>query len=159
MSKNTPPKRRKHAFSLQMKLQIVQEAKECRNIRATARKYKIYPCQIRRWTQEKARMMEAIKKNPNAKTVHRGKKVEGHDTEQELLAWIKKLSSRSVSVSPGQVIEKALSIDENFHKGNLNALWKWIYWFLNRNGFCIRKATSEEQQLSEIIPRTLFIEI
>ena len=90
-------------------------------------------------------MLDVIKKNPKAKTVHCGSRVADHETEQELLTWIKGLRSRSFSVSTRQVIEKALSINENFHEGNWKALWKWIYKFLDRHGLTIRRVTRKGQ--------------
>ena len=146
MSKATR-KRRNHSFTLKMKQKIIEEARQCDNIRATARKYKIYPCQIRRWAKNQ-KMSEVVKRNPKAKTVHDGKSVEYYDVEQELLVWIKELRSKDISVNTRQVIAKALSIDTNFHKGNMKALWKWIYVFLDRNNLSIRRITHQGQKLS-----------
>ena len=153
MSKYTPPKRRRHTFTLKKKLKIVQEANECNNIRATARKYKICPCQIRRWSRND-KMLDAIKKNPKAKTVHCGARVAHYETEQELVAWIKGLRFTGSSVSTRQIIEKALSIDASFHKGNWKALWAWVYNFLDRhdlsNRRVTRKALRPRRQLEKV---------
>ena len=118
-------------MTLNMKVKIVDEAIQCGNIRATTRKYKIFPKQIHYWRKNRVRFIEAIKRNPKAKTTNEGRQILKKHVEQEILVWIKELRSKDISVNT-QVIAKALSFDPMFHDGNLNALWKWIYVFLDR---------------------------
>ena len=68
---------------------IEKKAEQCGNIRATARKYKIYPQQIRQWKRDQDKFIAAIKQNPKVKTVHSGKPIESTNVEQDVLSWIR----------------------------------------------------------------------
>ena len=76
--------RRRH-----VKFTLKKKAEQCGNIRATARKYKIYPQQIRQWKRDRDKFIAAIKQNPKVKTVHSGKPIERTNVEQDVLSWIR----------------------------------------------------------------------
>jgi Helix-turn-helix domain/Tc5 transposase DNA-binding domain len=125
--------------TLKIKLSIIEEAQRCGNIRATARKYNIQPQQIRYWKRTRNLIFEAIKRNPQAKTINEGRPIKKSDVEVALLEWMKELRTQDIAINTRQVIIKSLSIDPEFHNGNVRALWNWIYVFLARNNLSIRK--------------------
>jgi DDE superfamily endonuclease len=135
-------------MTLKMKVRIVNEAIASGNICGTARKYKIFPKQIHYWRKNINRFLEAIRRNPKAKTTNEGRKIQKINVEQDILLWINELRSKDIAVNTRQVIAKSLSIDSTFHNGNINALWKWIYVFLDRNNLSIRRVTRQGQKLS-----------
>ena len=134
--------------TLKIKLAIIEEAQRCGNIRATARKYNIQPQQIRYWKKTRNSIFEAIKRNPQAKTINEGRPIKKPNVEIALLEWMKELRNKEIAINTRHVITKALSIDHKFHNGNVQALWNWIYVFLARNNLSIRRITHEGQKLS-----------
>ena len=61
----------RRTFKLTYKLTIIKKARRRGNIRATARKYNVRPRQIRCWRRKRNRMLETIKRNPEAKKINR----------------------------------------------------------------------------------------
>jgi transposase-like protein len=125
-------RKRNVKFTLKAKISIINESANCGNIRSIARKYNIYPQQIRQWKRDRNKFMNAIQRNPKVKTIHPGKPIEKINVETDILTWIKELRDKDIAISTRQVIAKALSLDSEFHNGNTNALWSWVYVFLQR---------------------------
>ena len=61
---------------------------------------------------------------------------------------MKELRTQDIAINTRQVIAKSLWIDPTFHNGNVRALWNWIYVFLARNNWSIRRITHKGQKLS-----------
>ena len=70
------------------KLRILKHAETTNNIRATARKIRVQPSQLRRWRKMKAQIEIAVKENPTTQTVNPGPRPENPGLEQAMLSWI-----------------------------------------------------------------------
>lgn len=64
-------RRHHYSFTIKMKIQIVKEAMyQPRNIKRTARRWRIQPKQIRSWKKVMDKMIEKAEKNPRSLTIH-----------------------------------------------------------------------------------------
>jgi hypothetical protein len=73
-----------------------------------------------------------------------------HQTvEAALIEQINTLRAQDKCVTTQYICQKALSLDRSFHGGSYKALKKsWVYQFLHRHDFCLRRFTREGQKLS-----------
>ena len=65
----------------------MEEAESSGNLRATARKFKVQPSQIRQWRKNLSKIQDAAKISPQKLTVHAGKSVEFPEMEEEFICW------------------------------------------------------------------------
>jgi DDE superfamily endonuclease/Tc5 transposase DNA-binding domain len=143
---------KKHHFvySIKQKLAILQEAIEVKNIRSTARKYKVQPCQIRSWRKQVNDLKTKALLNPNSKTIHFGRPVEFLDLESRLHKWVEEMRQEDIPVCTNNIIAQAISLDttNTFKKGNAQRISRWVYCFLERWNLSIRRVTRVGQKLS-----------
>lgn len=134
-------------FTLKQKVDIVDEAIQQKNIRATARKYNIWPRQIRYWKNVREKYMEKIKLNPSKKTINGGKIIKHKDVEDKILIWIRECMNNNIYISSRQIIDRSLSINNNFHNGKISSLINWVYVFLNRNNLHLNKINKNSKKI------------
>ena len=79
---------RTNKITLIRKLQIVQEANHTQNVKKTARKFKVQPCQLRQWRANYAKIKEMVEKNPKKLTVHAGRSLDSIELENTVYEWI-----------------------------------------------------------------------
>ena len=92
------------------------------------------------------------------KTLHKGKKVNTKDIEDELVElveWILMNRSLDNAVTSWEVIIKACSLDENLKQKNVNTLQNWCCRFLKRNMLTFRSGTHVGQKLPEPYPELI----
>ena len=82
-------------LKLKYKLITIKETQRSGNICATARKYNVRTQQIRRWRRQ-SRMLETIKKNPEAKKVNRIKS-QNADVKYRILESFKELQDITIN--------------------------------------------------------------
>ena len=59
------------AWNVRVKLAVIKDAEDSRNISATARKHNIHPRRLQRWIKQKQSILQTMKRNPAAKNVMR----------------------------------------------------------------------------------------
>jgi hypothetical protein len=91
-------------------LAILQEAILVKNIRATARKYKVSDGSIRYWNDHCFEMMAKGNYRPTAKTTHSGPSVHYPEMEEMVSNWINYLRDEDITVQTKIILEKAFSI-------------------------------------------------
>jgi Helix-turn-helix domain len=121
-----------YVYSIKQKLSILQEAIEVKNIRSTAHKYKVQPCQIRSWRKQENELKIKALLNPNSKTTHSGRPVEFLDLESKLHKWVEEMRQEDIPVRTNDIIAQAISMDvsNTFKKGNVQRISRWVYCFL-----------------------------
>lgn len=129
------------------KIKICNEAASVGNVKATARKYNVFPYQIRYWRKQLEQIKDKAKNNVKAFTVNSGKMVEKAEVEKAVYEWIIELRQDDIPVSSSQVIAKSLSIAPDFHGGNVKSLWSWVYTFYKKFNLSIRAVTHQGQKL------------
>jgi len=134
-------------ITLKQKVDIVDEAIQRKNIRETARKYNIWPRQIRYWKSLRVNYMETIKLNPSAKTINGGKKIKNKDVEDKILIWIQECINNNIYISSRQIIDRSLSINNNFHNGKIKSLRNWVYVFLIRNNLQLNEINGKVNKI------------
>jgi transposase-like protein len=139
-----------YVYSIKQKLSILQEAIEVKNIRSTAQKYKVQPCQIRSWRKQVNELKTKALVNPNSKTTHLGRPVEFLDLESKLHKWVEEMRQEDIPVRTNNIIAQAISMDvsNTFKKGNAQRISRWVYCFLERWNLSIRRVTRVGQKLS-----------
>ena len=89
------------------------------------------------------------------KTLHKGKKANTKDIEDELIEWILMNRSLGIAVTSWEVIIKDCSLDESLKLKNVNTQQNWCYKFLKRNMLIFRSGTHVGQKLSESYPELI----
>ena len=120
------------------------------NIKATARRYKIAPKQIRNWRGQIFDLRQKAVINPHAKTTGAGPVVEYFDLEEKLHKWIEELRLEDIPVRTNNIIAQAINLDETgqFKRGNAVCITRWVYHFLARWDLSIRRVARVGQKLS-----------
>jgi len=86
--------------------------------------------------------------NPNAKTCGPGRKCQDDAFEEEIKAWILEQRSNDLPVRPKDVINRVIAVRPSFCGGKRKQLTRWVYKFLARKGFSLRRATRIGQKLT-----------
>jgi Tc5 transposase DNA-binding domain len=139
---------KKHQFTYS--LSIVQEAIEVKNIRSTATKNKVQPCQIRSWRSQIHDLKTKALLNPNSKTAHFGRPVEFLESEGKLHKWVEEMRQEDIPVRTNNIIAQAVSLDASntFKNGNAQKISRWVYCFLERWNLSIHRVTRVGQKHS-----------
>jgi hypothetical protein len=138
-------------YNVRQKNQIVREALSLpNNIRATAKKYKVQPCQIRQWRKNYDKITNKVLTNPKALTTNAGRKVENFELEVELNAWFEQMQLEDIPVKTNLLVAEAINLDTagTFKQGDLRKINRWVYCFLERWSLSIRRYTRIGQKLS-----------
>ena len=69
-------------LTLSLKVEAVEFIEQCGNVRKTARKFKVQPCQIRKSRENYFKIKEEQEKNPRKLTVDTGTSVENPNLEE-----------------------------------------------------------------------------
>ena len=126
---------------LTKKCEIVEEAMRTGKIRETARNYKVYPSQIRRWRNNYNEIKNMAEQSPKKQTVHSGRQVEYKVLEDELYEWVIDQRASELCVTTQYIVDKAISICPTFKNGDNKKQRYWVYEFINRRGLSIRTRT------------------
>jgi transposase-like protein len=130
-----PHKKHVCLLTVVQKLDIVAEALECKNIRATARKYGVHDKSIHHWIKNMKSMEEKAQTNPTARTCGVGAQVnpEKRELERRLCAWIEEQINIGVAVRTNHIFDKAIEYDPSFNRGDDEKIQSaWMYAFLQR---------------------------
>ena len=137
----TPTKK----LTINQKCAAVEEAELTGNVRATARKWKVYPSTIRKWRKNYPKIKQEAQKSPRKLTTHPGPKPQEQEVESQIYSWIICQLDAELAVSTTDIIDKALSINPLFKSGNHVTLTGWVYRFMVRNNLSVRTRTRVSQ--------------
>ncbi len=73
---------------LSLKVEIVKSARAGGNVKRTARKYNVQPCQIRRWRNNIEEITQLADQNLKRLNVHKGRKIIEPDLEDAVYTWV-----------------------------------------------------------------------
>ena len=103
----TPTKK----LTINQKCAAVEEAELTGNVRATARKWKVYPSTIRKWRKNYPKIKQEAEKSPRKFTIHPGPKPEEQEVESQIYSRIISQRDAELTVSTTHIIDKALPIN------------------------------------------------
>lgn len=140
-----PPRRlkkihKKHQFryTVKQKIDIVMEAIECKNFRATARKYNVENRSVHDWMKNLVSLQEKALINPKALSWHNGMKRKNSNVEEKIIHWITEKINNGVCISTNHILQKALELEPLFFNGNDKRQQRWIYNFIKRANIVIK---------------------
>lgn len=127
-------KKHKYIYTVKQKVDIVKEALESKNFRATARKYEVDNKAVFGWAKALPLLEEKSKLNPRALTCGFGMKMkaEKFNVEQKMTDWITEMISMGVAVTTQHIRDKAVEVNPNFYGGDKKKQKTWVYKFLLR---------------------------
>ena len=79
---------RNNKLTLKPKGRIVEEGNSSRNIRTTARKYRVQPTQIRKWRENYSKIKELGILKPNNVTIHSGTNPYNQELGDKVYNWV-----------------------------------------------------------------------
>ena len=124
------------------------------SINKAAEKFGVERKSYRKWREHLPELTKVSSKSMT-KTLHKDKKANTKDIEDELVEWILMNRSLGIAVTSWEVIIKACSFDESLKLKNVNTLQNWCYRFLKRNMLTFRSGTHVGQKLSESYPELI----
>ena len=141
------PKKNKRAFSLDFKLQVVEEAKKSNN-RHTAREHEIDESLVRSWRKNEAKMRETCEKEKNVNTKRfrldgSGRKVKNKELEEKLFAWVMAQRAGEIHVTQKNICEMARQLSNN---PEFTASNGWCQNFIRRYGLSDSNPKLPKQQ-------------
>ena len=141
-----PPTMRTSKLTLARKLRILQIAEQTGNVRATSRKLRVQPSQIRRWRAQKAEISKQVEKKSQNKLLYIGKTPENYDLEQDVYKWILASRNSDICATTNDIICRAVSLQLDFKGGEMKKLLFWVYAFMRCNNITVRTATHVGQK-------------
>ena len=141
------PKKNKRAFSLDFKLQVVEEAKKSNN-RHTAREHEIDESLVRSWRKNEAKMRETCEKEKNVNTKRfrldgSGRKVKNKELEEKLFSWVMSQRAGEIHVTQKNICEMARHLSNN---PEFTASNGWCQNFIRRYGLSDSNPKPPKQQ-------------
>lgn len=134
------PKKRRTQYSVEQRLKILDHADE-HGIRAAGRHYDVGESSIRAWKQKReVLMVQGDRKGTRVGTT--GRPCASENLEIELSAYIQNQRDQRIRVSRRELMTKAAAYEIPGFKASSG----WLRRFLERNGFAIRRKTTQGQK-------------
>ena len=130
---------------LSLKAEVVRESQTNGNLKRTARKYDVQPCQIREWHKNVQVIERLALLNPKKLSTNKGRKLENAELEDNIHSWVMDQRNTELAVSTIDIIGKAMSIDANFRRGDQGKLMHWVYEFMKRRRLSVDTRTRKSQ--------------
>lgn len=129
----------RRSFSISKKLQILAEQeRDNASNSEICRRYDIQFRSLKLWKEKREEMLLLSKVK---KTAHKGRPSKYKEHEDELNNYIIEMRSRLCVVNIRSIIRKLESICEESRECSFESKRMWVYRFLNRNKFSIRRPT------------------
>jgi transposase-like protein len=143
-------KRHFYNYTVKQKIAIVQKAySKPKYVAKFAREYGLArDTDIRKWKKMLGKLKEKARKNPHAKSVHKGPVVKELEFENELKEWIIQQREMDIAVRTKDIINHAIQVKPSFKNSRRATLVAWVYKFLGRHGLSVRRVTRVGQKLS-----------
>ena len=113
-------------YTVGEKQALIEEAKQC-GIRETAKKHRIRQRLLEKWMKKETDIQETANRNPKAKSTNRGRPIQNPEVQNRALLLIQDRRSHNVPIKAQQLIDYVLTLDGDFHSGNMDALFSWAY--------------------------------
>lgn len=141
-------RQRKHDYSLHDKKLILLEQKERKwsNLKI-AQKYHVNESSIRYWQRTIDLSLDYSK---DKTTMHPGRNSVGFHLESHLCQFIDSLRDEENYVTVELIAFEIIKMDATFQDGNMAKVKRWVYRFLERNGYSIRETTHVAQKLLNV---------
>ncbi len=145
-----PPARRKLAsYDAKFKLNVITYAENHTNKKAS-KKFGVGESSVRDWRKRKDKLAQVPTKA--RQLPGGGRKAHAPEMEEELTAWIDNQRSNHLRVTRSSIQRKALELYSG--DGDFSASQGWVENFLRRNGFSLRRRTTDSQRLpQDLIPK------
>ena len=153
----------KKSYTIKQKLKAVETAERTTK-RNAARKHGVDVKRIREWCKQKSQLLTSRKKSKRLSGG--GRPAESEAMEKELVDWIHNLRGKCLRVSRKMIKEKA----KEFHRDichdddcSFSASDGWLFRFMRRNSFSLRKRTTISQKLptdikQKVVDFLIFVE-
>ena len=144
----TPPsaKKPRKRYTVQYKLEMIEASKNYSSQREFAAKHNFDESLIRLWRKSEPKLRESTK-DTRFKVEGGGRKPLSYDLEFELSKWIMEQRNENLCVSRKLIQEKALDMANKKGLTDFKASMTWVQKFMDRNGFTIRRKTTQSQRL------------
>ena len=148
----TPTKGTKRKkYTLDFKCKVIEAAKNSPSSRAVALQYGIHESILRDWKKNEGKIRNTLDhQGSNSKRMRiegAGRKFKDEDLDCELTEWIVAKRTENLCVTRKQIRQKALESANEKGNTDFKASEGWCTKFMKRNGFCIRRKTSQSQRL------------
>ena len=120
-----------NTYNVGAKRAIIEEAKEY-GIRETANKHRIRHRLLESWMKKETAIPEKASRNPNAKSINKGSPIKNPEVQHRALMLIYERRSCNLPLKAQQLIDYVLSLDPDFHSGEMEALFSWAYRLLKK---------------------------
>ena len=138
------PKR--HSYSVGYKLKVAQYAVE-HSLQQTANHFGVDKSMVTRWKQDQHRWEASGSRNKKRIGESLGRKLHNDNLEIELVAWIHERRERRLRVTYNEIRQHALQFSsQQDGETEFRASHGWLEKFLRRNGFSLRRKTTEGQK-------------
>ena len=133
-------RQRDYKYTLEEKKNILlDQARNKLSNRAVARKYEIDEKSVRLYKKSVDISLDYSKEKL---TLHTGRASSGVHLEPSLCQWIDELRTDSCDVTVELAVFELLRVDPSFKGGDFRLVRRWVYGFLDRNGYSIRNLCS-----------------
>lgn len=103
---------------------------------------------LRKWKANIGELQRKAMVNPNARSCHKGRKVDDLPFELEVKDWVLEKRSMDIAIRTKDIINHVLKVKPTFKDGIRSRLFAWVYKFLSRHGLSVRRVTRIGQKLS-----------
>lgn len=146
-----PPKKRM-TYDMETRLKAIVYAK-ANSIRRAGREYSVDESCVRRWIRNEKKIREALhlkgKRSVRANEKKIGRRIDP-DFEAELVGWMAFEREARHPISRKALVKKALSYGREDFKASLG----WMEKFLRRNGYSLRRTTTQGQrEPADLLPK------
>ena len=137
-----------NSYSIEYKLEVIAQAKRT-SISEASRRFKIDRKRIREWIQNEQKLGASNKKRK--RLLGGGRSVKLEDIDSQLVEWINNERAGGLRVSRKRIQRKALELyDKEENKTeSFCASDGWLFKFLRRNHFSLRRSTTIAQKMPE----------
>jgi hypothetical protein len=137
-------KRRIHKYSLCDKKSILlEQTRNNMSNRVIAKKYLVGESSIRKWKKSIDLSLDYCK---DKLTLHGGQVSSGIHLEPALCQWIDELRNDSCDITVELAVFELMKLDPGFKGGEFSLIRRWVYGFIQRNGYSIRNKTHISQK-------------
>lgn len=147
------PKR--YSYSVSYKLKVVKFADQ-HSLQQTADYFSVDKSLVSRWKRNRHCLEASGSRKKKRIGESLGRKPHNDDLEVELVAWIEERRGRRLRVTLNEIRQHALQYGSRQHGGReFRTSRGWLEKFLRRNGFSLRRKTTEGQKNPEELVKKL----
>lgn len=134
----------RNAYTAKEKLAVIAYA-EARGNRAAGREFSVGESSVRDWR----RIKDRLKKMPRMKKADRKGQAQYPEVEEKLIEWVTDRRRRGIAVSTVEIRFFGKQIATDLNLDGFKGSPSWVYCFMRRSNFSIRRRTHIAQRLPE----------